>query len=160
MTYPDDENDAGAYDGDQSEPETRQVTLTREQIRSLERDAKQSRKAQDEAAKLRQELAFARSGHEFTEKQQKALLSVVDGDLTADSIKAAAAELGFVTSSAAEPEADADMAALDRVTAASAGTSSAPSADDTAKLFQADREGGKEAVLAELARKGVLLSNG
>lgn len=142
-TY-DDQDDDGQQD--------QNVTLSRSQIRAMERDAKNARKATDEAAQLKRELAFARAGHDFTDKQQKALLSTVEGDLTAESIRAAAEELGFLTPAAPKP----DDSATDRITAAASGSPSETTDDPLARLHRADREGGKEGVLAELRRAGLV----
>lgn len=149
MTQPYDEYDDTDQYTDDDQGST--VTLSRQQIRAMERDAKQARQAQGEADQLRRELAFARAGGNFTERQQKAVLATLDGDVTADSIRLAAEELGFLQ---AQPDPDGDNAAADRIAAASAGSSSEAGEDAVARLHQADREGGKDAVLAELQRQG------
>lgn len=127
MTYPDPTDDVAAGSDGSGESGSATVTLRRDEIRSMERDAKQARQAMEQVTALQRELAFAKSGHEFSDKQQKALLSVVDGDLTPEAIRAAAAELGFAAPAGGSwDSADDDMAALDRVTAASAGSSVPP----------------------------------
>src|SRR5689334_3561983 len=114
MTEPygyDDATDDG--DGDDGQQE-RYVQLTRQQIRALERDAKSARKTSDENAQLKRELAFSRAGVELTEKQQKALLANIEGDLTPEAIKAEAADLGFIAPPANAPTAG-EQAALEQI---------------------------------------------
>lgn len=155
MTYPDDAGDGYTEDENDEQQQPRTINLSRDQLKTLERDAKQSRKAVEEAAELRRELAFARAGMEFTETQRKALLSVVDGEVTSDAIKAAAADLGFGQASPPPDPAAGDIAALDRIGAAAAGSSSQPATEDAIALLQkADREGGRAGLLAELQRNG------
>lgn len=158
MTEPygyDDDTDAGNDDGQQDE---RYVQLTRSQIRAMERDAKQARKFEQELGDMRRQLAFAKAGGEFTERQQKALLATIDGDLTAEAIREAAAELGFVAQSQAAPEQDtvpaSEAAALNRLAAAAPGTADSPDEDPIARLYRAAEEGGHEGVLAEIQRAG------
>ena len=155
MTYPDDASDGYTDDENDEQQQPRTINLSREQLKSLERDAKQSRKAIEEAAELRRELAFARAGMDFSETQRKALLSVVDGEVTADAIRAAAADLGFGQAAPQPDPAANDLAALDRMGAAAAGSSNQPATEDAiALLHKADREGGKAGIFAELQRNG------
>lgn len=141
----DDQNDDGGH-----------VTLSRSQIRAMERDAKLARSANERADSLQRELAFARVGAEFTERQQKALLASLDGDVTTESIRTAAEELGFLAPSAPAE----DVAASERIASAANGAPSEDLDDPVARLHRADREGGKEGVLAELQRQGVSLVSG
>jgi hypothetical protein len=151
-----DENDTD--DGNDDGSDERYVQLTRQQIRAMERDAKQARKAQEELAQVRQELALSKAGiGSLTERQQKALLASIDGDLTADSVRLAAEELGFVQPPAASPQ-DEEAAALNRMSQASAGAADPGSEDSIAKLERAAREGGREALLAQLAADGHLIA--
>lgn len=155
MTEPngfDDDTDF-SDDGDDEGQQGRYIQLERKQIRALQRDAKQTRKAQDEAAALRRELAFAKAGVELTERQQKALSATIDGDLTAEAIRTAAEELGFVAAPAATSTTD-EAAALDRIATASPGTAESPDDDPIARLDRAAEEGGYDAVLAQIQRDG------
>lgn len=152
MTEPDGYDD-GTDDGDDDGQQERYVQLTRQQIRALERDAKSARKTTDENAQLKRELAFAKAGVELTEKQQKSVLANIDGDLTADAIKAEAAELGFIAAPPAPSDTD-EAKALDRIATASTGSESSPDDDPIARLTRAAEEGGQEGILAELQRAG------
>lgn len=107
------------------------VTLKRNQIRTLEQKASRTDKAEQRAAKAERELAFAKTGHEFSEKQQTAVLSLIEGDLTAEAIRSAAKELGLPAPANGSwdsdgSDTDADLSALDRVNQAAAGSSTPP----------------------------------
>lgn len=146
------EYDVDELDSDDDSDDGSRVTLSRQQIRAMERDAKQARQANERAAQLERELAFARVGTDFTERQQKALMASIDGDVTADSLRTAAEELGFL-----QPRPDSvstEQAATDRIANAATGSPTETGDDDLARLYRADREGGKDALLAELQRAG------
>lgn len=155
MTEPYD-YDENTDDGNDDGSDERYVQLTRQQIRAMERDAKQARKAQEELAGMKRELALTRAGiGDLTERQQKALLATIDGDVTAETARAAAEELGFVQPVAAAENDDA--AAMNRMAQAAAGATDPNSEDSVARLERADREGGKEALLAQMRADGSLV---
>lgn len=145
--------DDATDDGDDEGQQERYVRLERNQIRALERDAKAARKTADENAQLKRDLAFAKAGVELTERQQKALSATIDGDLTAEAIRTAAEELGFVAAPAAASTTD-EAAALERIATASPGTAESPDDDPIARLDRAAEEGGYDAVLAQIQRDG------
>jgi hypothetical protein len=155
MTEPngyDDDIDDDSNDG--------RVTLSRQQIRQMEKDAKEARKAREEADSLRRELAFTRAGvGDLTERQQKALFATIDGDITPDAVRTAAEELGFAKPAADTAE-SAEQQQMQDMAQASAGAQEPGSEDDVARLLRADREGGRDAVLAELQRNGVAITPG
>lgn len=153
MTEPD--YDLDNDDAEDSDSE-RYVQLTRQQIRAMERDAKQARKAQEELAEARREIALTRAGlGDLSPAKQKALLANIDGDFTADAAKAAAVELGFLQ---AEPDSapDVERQQMEQMSQASAGASDPGSEDSIARLDRAEREGGYEGLLAELRATGSL----
>jgi len=150
-------DDTDIDETDDNGSDQRYVQLTRQQIRAMERDAKTARASQDENAALKRELAFARTGAEFTERQQKALLASIDGDITADSLREAAVDLGFMPAPAGSVE-DTDAAALNRMAQGSAGASDPGSEDSIARLERAAREGGKEGLLAQIQADGNIVS--
>lgn len=147
-----DENDTD--DGNDDGQQERYVQLTRQQIRALERDAKSNRKTSDENAALRRELAFAKAGVDFSERQQKALLATIEGDLTPEAIREAATELGFAAPAPVDPAAQAEATALTRMAQPAPGSADSPDEDPIARLYRAAEEGGQEAILAELQRAG------
>lgn len=134
------------------------VRLKREAIRTLERDAKTARQANERVAELERKLAFTEAGVSgLTERQQKALFATLDGDITGDSVRTAAEELGFVQPVAGSAP-DADQAAMDRMAQASSGATDPGSEDSIAKLERAAREGGQAALLAQIQADGHLIT--
>jgi len=123
----------------------------------MERDAKTARKATEELAQMRQELALSKAGiGDLTERQQRALLASIDGDITADTARQAAEELGFVQPLVAA--ADDDAEALGRMSQASASASDGNQIDAVARLERVAREGGKDALLAQIQADGYLVA--
>lgn len=158
MTEPYQYDDSDTDDNSDNENSNeRYVQLTRQQIRAMERDAKSARGLQDEVAQMKRELAFAKAGTEFTERQQKALLATIDGDITADSLREAAVELGFVAAPVDSSQAE-EQAALTRMSQASAGASDPGSEDAVARLERVAREGGKDALLAQIQADGHIVA--
>ena len=158
MTEPYQYDDSDTDDnGDNDNSNERYVQLTRQQIRAMERDAKSARGLQDEVAQMKRELAFAKVGAEFTDRQQKALLATIDGDITADSLREAAVDLGFVAAPVDSSQAE-EQAALTRMSQASAGASDPGSEDSVARLERVAREGGKEALLAQIQADGHIVA--
>jgi len=148
MTEPDYDDNADDDSGEQY------VQLTRAQIRTMERDAKSARKSQQEADSLRRELALSRSGlSDLTERQQKALYATLDGEVTADSLREAALDLGFVQPPPASTE-DVERKQLEGMSHASSGAADPGSEDSIARLERASREGGKDGLLAQIQADG------
>jgi len=98
-----DDND-NLDDDDTSGPAT--VTLTRAQIRSMERDAKSAREAIAEANSLRLQLAVTQAGLDITDPKIAFFAKHYDGETTVEAVKAAAATLGFVTAAESDDEGD------------------------------------------------------
>lgn len=131
MTQPNDEfdPDSANYTDDEDQPDTPTVTLRRDQIRSLERDARAGRKALQELAEIRQTQGFERAGLSLNETQRKAFDNAYDGDYSVESLQQFAEQMGWQVSGAPSDNAQ-DMAALDRVNAASAGSGAPPAPID------------------------------
>lgn len=153
--------DPDVYDGDdldnEDTPDERTVTLDRSKIRSLERDAKRARKADEELAAIKRENAFIKAGiNPDTDPKLKYFMNGYDGEVTAEAIKTAAEAAGFLTPTpSAEQQTEAD--ATDRISQASAGATSRPPDTKTTKveeLQEAARTGGREAVLAKIREHG------
>ena len=132
------------------------VQLRRSQIRAMERDAKAARQAQKDLADARREIAFAKAGlGDLTEKQTKALLANIDGDLTADAARDTAVELGFIKPPA-DSAPDVERQQMEQMSQASAGAADPGGEDAIARLDRAEREGGYDGILAELRANGHL----
>ena len=119
--------------------------------RKLEADAEAGRQAQAEAAAAKKELAFIRAGVDLDSPQGKLLAKAYDGDLTPDAVKAAAVEFGILAAEAPQVS-QAELAAHDRIAAASGGGAQA-SDDATAEAEMAAAQTPEE-VMAVLAKWG------
>lgn len=152
MTDFDDNDDLDTDEQEQSQ--SRQVTLSRSAIRSLERDAKAFKESQAEMATLKRQLAFTSAGIKPDDPKMSYFVKGYDGELTADAITKAATEAGFLAPPVEQTDTEQELAAHDRVSAASAGTASrGKDADKVAKLRQA-ASGGRDALIAQLQADG------
>jgi ribosomal protein L12E/L44/L45/RPP1/RPP2 len=88
-------------DGDQ------QVTLSRANIRKLEKAAQAGQSAQSELASLKRELAFRDAGISPTNPMAKYFIKGYDGESTVEAIKAAAEEAGLLAAAPPPPNPDA-----------------------------------------------------
>lgn len=126
--------------------------------RDLRAVAKRGKKALAENEQLRRELAFTKAGINPDDPRMKYFVRGYDGELSADAIKTAALEAGFLQQEAPAPVPvaveQADFSAQERVMQASAGAvaEDVTEAAAVARLEQAMAEGGVEAML-EVARQ-------
>jgi len=74
------------------------VTLNREQIRALERDAKLTREATARAETAERELAMMRAGLDLSTPAAQFFAQHYSGELDADAVRAEAARLGLIVS--------------------------------------------------------------
>lgn len=85
--------DQHSDDGDDDDV---RVTVPRKQIRELEKAAKAGRDALAKAAALEREVTFRSAGIDPNDTRLKYFVKGYEGDLSAESIKAAAVEAGFL----------------------------------------------------------------
>lgn len=150
-----DENDTG--DGNDDGSEGGYGRVPRAKIRAWEKAEKDAKAFADKTAQLERRLALTEAGiGSLTERQQKAILATIDGDITADAARQAAEELGFVQPAA--PAQDSDAEALNRMSQASAGALDPTTEDDVSRLERADREGGYDGLIAQLRADGSLVT--
>lgn len=156
VTYPLDNDLDNDIDDDDSQDSDSRVSLDRKQIRSMERDAKQSRKNAEENARLQRELAFTKAGID-TDKDPRLTYFAkgYDGEMTAEAIRQAAETAGFLTPSSATTADQDDLKAYDRVSQASAGTASRTSDEDRVSALKQAQGQGREALIAEMQRQGL-----
>jgi len=117
-------------DDDPIEPAT--VTLKRSDIRALERKAKAAEDATAKVASLERQLAFLEAGINPTDPKLKYFTKGYDGDMTADAIKAAATEAGFLEAPKAPEVPPDELAAMTRSTAVTAGAQNPGASADQA----------------------------
>jgi len=143
-------------DDDNQDPDQgKTVTLSRSQIRNLEKQAKESVALKAEIEALKKVNLFAEVGIKSDDPKQKYFVLGYDGEMNADAIRKAATEAGYLEAPGPTEEQDAQAAATGRIAAASTGA--APKAAVDAVSMKAEMEaalasGGKDAVLA-VARK-------
>ena len=128
-------------------------------IKSLRRAANQKKKLEVELESAKRELAFAKAGLPLDDPRMRYFVKGYDGEMTAEAIREAALEAGFLASQqsqeqAPNPQMQAAAAAQQRVMQASAGAmvEDASEASALAHLESAMQEGGIEAML-EVARQ-------
>jgi multidrug efflux pump subunit AcrA (membrane-fusion protein) len=124
--------------------------------RGLRRAANKSKKLEQELNELRRELAFARAGLPLDDPKMKYFIKGYDGELSAESVRQAALEAGFLASQdqGPDPQLEQAAAAQSRVMSASAGAIMEDASEEAAlaRLEMAMEEGGVEAML-EVARQ-------
>ena len=105
---------------------------------------------------MKRELAFAKAGINPDDPRMKYFVKGYDGELTAEAVRQAAVEAGFIQSQTAQAaqQANAALGAESRVAQASAGAIMPDTGEDAALLAmeQAMEEGGVDAML-EVARQ-------
>lgn len=125
-------------------------------IKSLRRAATGKKKLEQELAELRRELAFAKAGLPMSDPKMNYFIKGYDGEMSAEAIRQAALEAGFIASqqSADDSAVTANAAAQQRVMSASSGVSFEGLTEDAAlaQLESAMEEGGIEAML-DVARQ-------
>lgn len=92
---------ADDLDPDAPEPEPQQDNAV---IRELREQAKAGKAAQADADAARRELAFVKAGIDPDDPQQGYFVRGYQGDITADAIKTAATEAGFLAQTTSAPE--------------------------------------------------------
>lgn len=125
-------------------------------IKSLRRAASSKKKLEQENFELKRRLAFVEAGISMADPKMKYFIKGYDGEMEADSIRAAAMEAGFLASQSQgnDPGLAATAAAQNRVMQASSGVSFEGLTEDAAlaQLEAAMEEGGVEAML-DVARQ-------
>ena len=125
-------------------------------IKSLRRAANSKKKLEQELNELKRELAFAKAGLSLEDPKMKYFVKGYDGEMTAEAIREAALESGFLASQqkGEDPSLAAAGAAQQRVMQAASGVGFDGLTEDAAlaQLESAMQEGGVEALL-DVARQ-------
>lgn len=105
-------------DDDDDEQGGRTVTLKRDQIRQLEKQAKAATEATARAEAAERKLAFAEAGLSLADPKMAYFVKGYDGEMTAEAITAAATTAGFLSTESPSEESpkvpDAEAEALAR----------------------------------------------
>lgn len=144
---------------DFSDDEELEQPEPQQDIKSLRRAANQKKKLEVELESMRRELAFAKAGLPLDDPRMRYFVKGYDGEMSADAIRDAALEAGFLASQQSQEQApdshlQAAAAAQQRVMQASSGAIADDSSEASAlaALESAMREGGVEAML-DVARQ-------
>ena len=125
-------------------------------IKSLRRAANGKKQLEKELADLKRELAFAKAGLPMNDPKMNYFVKGYDGDMTAEAIRQAALESGFLASQGQEDDSIISNAAAaqQRVMSASSGVAYEGLSEEAAlaQLEAAMEEGGIEAML-DVARQ-------
>lgn len=152
---PDDLNDDANDDGSSD----RTVTLSRSQIRALEKKANERDELATKVAKLEREAAFRSAGIDPADKKASYFVAGYSGELTVDAIQKEATEIGLIAPPAMSDEQKAEAAAAQQVAAAAAGAppqSAASEAAVVSELEKAYASGGSAAMLAAARKYGAV----
>lgn len=130
-----------------------------ESASDLRKAARRGAKAQRELEMLKKELAFYKAGISMEDPKMKYFVKGYDGEMTAEAIREAALEAGFMASQGEQSEVPDEQqqevfSAQQRVIAASAGAQTQDNSESAALALmeQAMEEGGIEAML-DVARQ-------
>lgn len=129
-------------------------------IKSLRRAASGKKKLEQELNELKRELAFAKAGLAMDDPKLKYFVKGYDGEMTAEAIREAALEAGFLASQpqgGEDPNMVAAGAAQQRVMQAASGASYEGVTEEAAlaQLEAAMEEGGIEAMLDVARQYGI-----
>ena len=122
--------------------------------RGLRRAANKSKKLEEELAQTKREMAFLKAGINTDDPKMRYFVKGYDGEYTAEAVRQAAIEAGFVQQQSADPALATMASAQDRVMSAAAGAVFEDASEQAAlaRLQAAMDEGGIEAML-EVARQ-------
>jgi hypothetical protein len=129
-------------------------------IKSLRRAANSKKKLEQELNELKRELAFAKAGLSMDDPKMKYFVKGYEGEMSADAIREAALEAGFLASQQVQeenPNLAAAGAAQQRVMQAASGVAYEGLTEEAAlaQLESAMQEGGIEALLDVARQYGI-----
>ena len=139
---------------DSDEMETESVGDTGD-IKSLRRAASGKKKLEQELADLRRELAFTKAGINPDDPKMRYFVRGYDGEMTAEAVRQAALEAGFLaTQSAPDPALQQTAAAQQRVALAAEGAAYDDISEQAVlnRMEEALNDGGPDAMF-EVARQ-------
>jgi hypothetical protein len=148
--------DEAMYDDDDlDESQDSRAQIPVEDLRNLRKKAKAADEAERRAAKAERELAFAKAGLDLGDAKVGYFVKGYDGDLTPESIRATAVELGFVAAPQADQQAALEARSIEQITSTAAGGQ--PATFDVAAELSAARN--EREVMSILRRAGVPTSD-
>ena len=91
-------------DNDDDFQQPKQAQISPAELRVLRKQAKEAEDLRNRIADMERREAIRGAGLSLNPRQEKALLASHDGEINADSLKATAAELGFIAAASQEPD--------------------------------------------------------
>ncbi len=148
-------DDTDDYDEQEQQP-AKSREYSAGDVRAFRRDAKKWAEAEPELTRLQRENLLLRTPglDKLSDKQMKALFSTHEGEMTPDSLRASAQDLGFVAPPPPEVP-DSEMAAQQRLINASAGASPAPGNQDALDNATIAQANSVEEVMAVVNARGM-----
>ena len=130
-----------------------------ESPRGLRRAANKSKKLESELAAMRRELAFTKAGINPDDPKMRYFVRGYDGEMSAEAVRQAALEAGFLASQASQDDRVQQQAAAsqNRVMHAAAGAIMEDSSEEAAyaRMEAAMEEGGVDAMLDVARQYGI-----
>lgn len=118
------------YDNDEQDEDSGPKGLRR-RLKEVEAENRSLKPLMDENTGLKQKLALAQAGISLNDTQVKALAAVHSGEWNPEAVKQTATTLGYVQAPAPTPVVDdPNLATIDQIAAASAGTDPVPASRD------------------------------
>lgn len=127
-------------------------------IKSLRRAATGKKKLEQELAEARRQLAFARAGIDPDDPKMRYFVKGYDGELTAQAVREAAMEAGFLQQAPVADTSQREVAAAqDRIVSAAAGAvyEDTSEAAALARMESALEEGGMDAMMDVARQYGI-----
>ena len=148
------------YIEDDVDPNEEDMDVTEESSpRGLRRAANKSKKLEQELEQMRRELAFTKAGINPDDPKMRYFVKGYEGDMTAEAVRQAALEAGFLASQQQDQsqQAEAIQASQQRVMTAAAGAAIEDSSEAAAyaRLEAAMEEGGVDAMLDVARQYGI-----
>jgi hypothetical protein len=143
------------YNDDDFDSEDIDTDEASDSPRGLRRAANKSKKLESELQAAKRELAFLKAGINPEDPKMRYFVKGYEGDLSAEAVREAALEAGFLASQqGTDPQQQAIASAEQRVVSASAGAIYEDASEEAAlaRLEQAMEEGGVDAMM-EVARQ-------
>jgi hypothetical protein len=147
------------YDDEQTEDEGR---VPRSQIRQLEKKAAKADELQAQVDKLLRRDAFREAGVDLKDPKVGYFEKGYDGEITAEAIRKAAEEAGFIEPPQPSEEQQGQMSAAQRVAAAAQGGEPVGAASEDkirSDIEAAYASGGMEAMLQKAREHGAVISD-
>lgn len=162
--YDDDDVDVDEAELEQQQPQSRVVTLSRSDIKALEKKAKAAAENLARAEKAERALAFAQAGLDLSDPKTGYFVRGYEGDVSADAIRKAATEAGFLSPAGEQPPAppseqdQADARALTAMTQATGGGQLPPAQNHLQGMQTALDAGGTDALAEYMLQHGLPVS--